>query len=563
MVPSIGEAAVQGDVLNGDSDIPALVAMVLGMCLGHVRASAVILLMLTGGEAFEEFALRRASTALHALLEMSPGTAHIEIAGVVTEISSEKVNPGDRLLVKPQCEIPVDGVVVSGTSVYVNECLLTGENWDVSMHEGDTVMAGSRNKGSAFYMVANGRYNDSIIAIMKLKLSQALEKKGRLELESKKLVSIFTPLTFAIAGVSAVVSSLIRKMAVWDSVLAVFMAATPCPAGIGVPIAMLSGMSMASGKLGITIKNGGVIEEIAKATCVVLDKTGTLTMGRPLLKRLVVQGDMDDDQVLRILASLEKYSTHPIARAVCNTVPDKQLFSVIGVEIMVGHGIKGTVGDGYRVLIGSSSVCGEVVDDILGMHTYFIIECADGAVLKGAVEFADSPRDSARAMVDRLKLMELRLVILSGDRSYHLEELAEFLGISEFKSCLPAEKATYVETLQREGEVVIMIGDGGNDALALSVSNVGMSLGACNFAADSASAVMMNEDLENVPRLIEMSRKVVTIATRTVRYGMSCSFFQMGVAALGFASPFQSAVMQEFIDLAAVLHSLQALTIKF
>lgn len=606
MVPSFLEAAESGwsALTSGEADIPALLAMQLGLCLKQVRACAVILLMLTGGEAFEAHALHRAGDELHSLLEHSPGLAHISVNGTAfgatEDKPAEKTQTGDVLLVKQSEAVPVDGTVLAAASAsprassktdedsqaLVDESLLTGEHVAVCKRNGETVLAGSRNKGNPFWMKAEGSYSDSVMSLMKAKLQQALDSKASIELKSKKFAAAFTPMTMALAALSCLVSDLSGKSVLhtWESVLAVFMSATPCPASVGVPIAMLGGISAAS-RFGGRVKSGAAIEAMAKASVVVLDKTGTVTEGQPHVTSFSILEQKGQSikhhEVLRLLASAEQFATHPLGEAVVayctNELPhDFEFDKVNRISNEDGRGVYAEVAGDYTVWIGTGEFCqveSEEAKDAVSapfsslqtqtngaeLHAYFHIMQGTRTVLKGSFSFQDEIRPSAQAFVDSLKQLGIQVTMLSGDRSGHLPQVAKQLGIAQFKACWPHEKAIHVSDLRDQGHVVVMVGDGGNDAAALATADAGVSIGATNLASESASVVLMKNDLTSISKLIEMSRRVVKVAENTVGYGMSFSMAQMTFAALGILPPFASAVGQEMIDLGAVLYSLRAL----
>jgi heavy metal translocating P-type ATPase len=602
MAPAIAETAEAGwsAVLGGDTDVPALLAMQLGLLLGQLRASAVILLMLTGGEVFEERALQRAGDALHSLLEESPGEAHVAAApgAAAADVAAEIVVPGDVLLVKAGEAVPVDGeaLEVVGSPVDVDESLLTGETGKVRKVAGAALLGGSRNAGAPFWMRAQRRYADSVLALMRAKLREALESKAEVELSSKRFAAGFTPLTLAAAGMACLVAELRGRSPrnAWESVLAVLMAATPCPASIGVPIAMLSGISVASRACACTIKRGAALEALAAATVVVVDKTGTLTEGRPVVTALEPWQDLlppTAPSLSELLASVEALATHPLAAAVCalhahhaasqqqgqQEQQQPQALLPVANLALDERGVRGVVA-GLHVRVGALEWCfdegdalsnevvaansDELVQGASSMQAFYRVTSRDGRQLAcGRLRFSDALRSSAAPAIRRLKLLGLPVLMLSGDRSGHLELVARELGIDDYESCLPHQKADRVQALRESGEVVLMIGDGGNDAAGLAAADVGLSVGVGKLASESASVVLMNGDLENVARVIEVSRAVLRVAKRTRDLGMAASMAQMAVAALGLCPPVASAVAQEFIDLGSVLHALSALRV--
>mmetsp|Transcript_16146 Transcript_16146/g.31205 ORF Transcript_16146/g.31205 Transcript_16146/m.31205 type:complete len:701 (+) Transcript_16146:399-2501(+) len=596
MVPELVEAANQGlsALTSGEVDIPALIAMQLGLCLNQARAAAVILLMLTGGEAFEEHALDRAGHSLHSLLSQSPGKAHRVNTDLneIEDVDAEEVKPGDIIMIKTGEVVPVDGVIDGFETQCVpsfDESVLTGEGIPVNKQKGQEVMAGSHLVGGACRVAAVAYYQDSVVSRMKAELSKALNRKASLELKSKRFAGFFTPLTFGFAAAACYISDWrgLCQRQLWEAVLAVFMSATPCPAAIGVPIAMLSGMSVASRRHGATIKAGIALEGLADCSVVVLDKTGTLTEGNPQVKTFTVAKSRlgADLEVLRLVASAEQYSTHPLALAVCSYYKERMLgCSAVNEEHYSQHSFRLPVAqichhdgsgiaavlekDDLQVFVGTRKFCfddqgfassdGHYKD--VDIEAFFAIAKNGDLYAYGRFTFEDQLRPSARKVVNKLQNeMGVRVMMLSGDRSEHLSRVAQDLGIAEFASCWPHEKAEMVNSLRKDGHIVLMVGDGSNDSAALAAANVGMSIGVSNLAAESASVVLLNDDLLNIAALMSLSKNVVRVAKETVSVGMSISLCLMMCAATGVTTPFISAVAQECVDLGAVFSSLRAL----
>jgi len=578
--------AVMRLVTGDDADVPACLAMVLGLLMDHAHAAAVILLMVTGGEALEELALDRAGTALRSLLADNPGTARLESSGGTTrggDVPAELVVPGDVLLVRPNEVVAVDGTLMDEAAPAMDEKLITGEAVAGAKRRGDVVFAGSVNRGaSAVRVRASKRYEESVVHLMRCTLRAALEKKSRVELGAKRIADGLTPLTLlvACAGFEYATRWLRRSpVEAWKVVLSVLMSATPCPAAIGVPVAMLSGMSQASRRLGTTIKSGDALEAMCDARCVVFDKTGTLTFGVPVVVGVVVEssaerGGAEDRarEALRLVASLERVSKHVLADAVykhytsSSSSSAEELLSVAGFEEVAGLGVSGVVGGEFAVRVGAWTHCfGETgaKEEDGELCAFFAIRRVGVATsaphwARGRIRFEDPVRPGASAAVAKLRARGIAVAILSGDRSAHLKRVAAALGVDSFQSCLPHEKARRVQELQRKFGVVMFVGDGANDSAALAQADVGVSVDASSLASEAASVVVLNGDVRRVDDLIGLSQRVVRIARRTVRVGTAASLVQMAAAALGATTPFQNAVAQELIDLCAVLHSMAA-----
>jgi len=554
-------------IVDGEGDVPALLAIVLGLALKHTSASAVILLMVTGGEMLEEMALDRAGSSLQSLLEQNLGTARLAATG--QDIAVDDVKDGDELVVRANEVVPVDGILLDA-SASIDEGLLTGEKLPATIVEGTRVLAGSVNKGGApLRMRAKGGVLDSVLHQMKDQLRSALQRKSKLELASKRLADTLTPFTL---GTAAVGFALARRRGApareaWDVVLSVLMSATPCPAAIGVPIAFLSAMNLSSRRFGATVKSGLALEALADARVVVLDKTGTLTTGKPRVVDVVVaagSSGVDAARALHLVASLEARAKHVLADAVFKHFstqnPTATLLDVAEVNVVDGQGVRGIVDGRFDVAVGSRAFCLGEHREGDSLEAHFIIRTSGAAATVGRVLFEDPVRLEAPALVKRLKARGLKVVILSGDPSAHLRHVAQQLGVDSFFRCLPHDKVAKVKELQSAGNKVVVVGDGGNDTPALAQADVGISVDASSMSSEGASVVLVGGDLLRVDDLIGLSQRVVSLARRTVYGGTAASLVQMLLAAGGWTNPFQNAVAQEIVDLGSIVFALQALS---
>lgn len=515
-----------------------------------------------------------AGTALQTLLHENPGLARLESG---QDVPAESVEPGQIFLVRSNEAVAVDGVLVlaEGEASAFDEKLITGESASANKRAGDAVYAGTVNRGTQAVRVrATKKYSDSVFQQMKSTLAVALERKSKVELNSKRIADALTPLTLWAASAGYVLATYVRGLSPlqgWEVVLSVMMSATPCPAAIGVPVAMLSGMSLASRKLGSTIKSGDALEALADSKCVVFDKTGTLTFGSPVVSSFTAEPTDHASEALRMVASLERLSKHVLADAVFKhgtvTGAGAATLPVTDYNESSGLGVSGIVDGKYRVWVGANDFCGvppdPAKDDTL--RAYFRISPVDDEKetwCSGVISFRDPIRPEAMDVVSNLHARGLKVYILSGDRSNHLRSVAETLGVDGYYACLPHEKADHVVRLQKEVGKVIFVGDGANDTPALAAADVGVSVDASSLASESADVVVLSGDISRLDGLIKLSQGCVRIARRTVRGGTTASLLQMVGAALGITTPFQNAVMQEFVDLTAVLHSMTAMGVS-
>lgn len=570
-----GAPSLANLIANGSGDVPACLAMALGLLLGHAKATAVTLLMVTGGEALEDVAMERAGTAIESLLHRNPGTARLESG---TDAPAESIEPGTRIIVRANETIPLDGTLISPSKASVNEQLITGEPLPSTKQTGGTLYAGTVNLTPTPILIkTTAAYSSTVFAQMKSTLRLALSRKSKIELSSKRIADALTPLTLFASTAAFLVSHTLRGQPPsqgWDAVLSVLMSATPCPAAIGVPVAMLSGMSNASRNLGTTIKSGDALEALADARIAVFDKTGTLTFGRPAVVEFLCPGDKDArKETGRLLASLEKMSKHVLADAVVtwysalhpSEAPDLavQEFAEEG-----GRGVSGLVelhGVWRSVKVGTAEFCGieggvegaeELSEDTL--RAYFSVSSPSSQPIQGLLAFSDPIHPSAHTLISHLRSLGVQSHILSGDRSPHLALVARQLGADGFASCLPHEKAGKVRELQKQGKVAF-IGDGANDAPALAMADVGISVDSTSLSSDAASVVILSGSLSQLPGLISLASRSVNIARRTVTFGTLASLAQMVLAVAGVTTPVQNSAMQEVVDLSAVLYSMTAI----
>ncbi|KAH9260714.1 hypothetical protein BASA81_001181 [Batrachochytrium salamandrivorans] len=573
-IVTLGAAPVVAEAIRlGDADIPAVLAMVLGLFLDQVSAASVILIMVTGGEALEDEALDRAGASLHSLLERSPGMAMLENG---TTVAANVVSPGTLVQVRNLEVFPVDGYLVSPESgVLVDERLLTGECIPRLKVPGELILAGTVNQhnASVVWTKAKGGYKESILNQMQLSLADALEKKkSQLELLSTKLADGMTPFTVLLAALAFEFHSWKGQSTkvCWETVLSILMSATPCPARIGVPIAMLSGMNVSSRVLGTTLKSGDALEKLTQCKVLCLDKTGTVTTGKPVLAKCTMLGQIEQDDTaiamaLDLLANLETMAPkHVLADALIG----KRLHhrTVSQVESHPGQGVRGVVDGKFVIQIGSLKFVAPPAVflasvDVPNHHlvSYFSINQTQYGVL----EFHDPIRPETRELVDVCRnRYGMTVVLLSGDGSQHLAYCAKQLGVERFVTCLPHEKVLEIRKLQQQVGKVVMIGDGANDSAALAAADVGVSLDPSTMASESAQIVVLNGDIGRVKELIRLSHHVFHVAKTTVLAGMAASGVQMLLAAGGNSDPFINAVMQEVVDLTSVLHSLRALSFE-
>ena len=549
-------------------DAIALVAMAGALALQEFLAGAVVALMLAGGNALEAAAGRRARHDLEALVARAPTWAMRRgHGGEFERVPADAVETGDVLLVRAGEVVPVDGRV-EDVPALLDESALTGEPLPVERLPGASVRSGVLNAAEAFQMVATRPAAESAYAAIVRLVAEAEERRAPFERMADRYAALLLPITLGVAAIAWVMSG--------DPVraLAVLVVATPCPLILAAPIALVSGVFRAARK-GVVLKGGVVVEQLARTTAVLLDKTGTLTVGQPEIQRIGTVGDATPAMVLQRAASLEQHSAHVVAGALVSAAhrDELRLDQPGDVHQVHGEGIAGRV-DGHAVVVGSADwlrAC-EIDPEALlaerraddGDGRGIVLVGIDGRAV-GLIVLADPIRPDARAMVARLHEAGVTEVAMAtGDRRDVADAVAADVGIDVVHAgCSPEDKVAVV-TAMREGEGrhrVAMVGDGINDAPALAAADIGVAMSApgATIASETADAVVMVDRVDGVADAIATSRRASAIARQSVVAGMLMSFVAMGFAAFGYLSPVAGALLQEGIDVIVIVNALRAL----
>jgi heavy metal translocating P-type ATPase len=543
-------------------DILAVTAIVATLVVGEYWASLLIVLMLTGGEALEDAAAHRAQRELTSLFSRVPQIAHrISEDGSIVDISAVDVRVGDRILVKPSELVPVDGSLESENGQF-NESSLTGESLPADRLRGDTILSGSLNGQRAVEIMATKVAADSEYQRIVSLVQAAANSKAPLVRLADRYAIPFTVLAYGIAIVAWIYSGDPVRFA------EVLVVATPCPLLIAAPVAFMGGMSRAA-KAGVVIKDAGALERLAKVRTVAFDKTGTLTHGEPEVIAIEPRGAMTSaDELLGLVASAEQYSSHVLARAIVEDAKARgiALQEASHAEEVATHGVSAKFGS-HSVLVGKSLFVGETVGEI----EPYVVEPGETVVYVGVddayagyVVLRDVLRLEARSALDQLRALGVsRTLIVSGDGQDTTSHIAHEVGISEAHGgCLPQDKVRLIESLTPKS--VMMIGDGVNDAPVLAVSDVGVAMGAkgSTAASESADIVIMVDNLSVVPRALEIGQTTIRIALQSIWLGIIISVGLMVLAAFGFLPAIFGALLQEVVDLVAILGALRALREK-
>ena len=538
-------------------DILAVTAIVSTVAVGEYWASLVIVLMLTGGEALEVAAAGRAQRELRALLDRVPQQAHrLGSGGVVTDIAADEVRPGDRLLVRPAEIVPVDAELLSAQGDF-DESSLTGESLSVDKRAGDAVLSGSVNGSGAVEVLATALAVDSQYQRIVALVRDAASSKAPLVRLADRYALPFTAVSLGIAGIAWALSGDPVRFA------EVLVVATPCPLLIAAPVAFMGGMSSAA-KHGIVMKNAGSLEKLARARTVAFDKTGTLTDGRPQVVAVKPAAGVTEDQLLRMVGSAERYSSHVLAASLTQAALDRSL--TLGespdAREVATHGVTATV-DGHRVVVGKPAFVAEHAPDLQRVESASgeaIVYAAIDGRFAGVVVLRDAVRDNAAATLAALRgLGVTRLLMVTGDVDATARPIADGLGITEVHAeCLPSDKVRIIQDARPRP--VIMVGDGVNDAPVLAVSDVGIAMGAkgSTAASESADVVILLDDIARVARAMAIGQRTVRIALQSIWLGIAISVGLMLVAAVGLLPALAGAALQEVVDLVAIVAALRA-----
>lgn len=542
------------------ADLVATLAIITAVVLGQPLPGLVVVLMQTGGEALESYAARRASRAVAELEAQAPRLAHRVSGGAIEEIAADLVRPGDRLVVRPGELLPCDALVVEGYS-HVDASRLTGEPVPVTAEPGAFLLSGSQNLEGPLTVEARALASESQYARIVQLVREAEASKSPLQRMADRYAVYFTPITLAVCALAYLASGEA------DRVLAVLVVATPCPLLLAAPVAMIGGINRAA-RRSIIIRHGDALERLGQVQAAVLDKTGTLTIGRPAVSAVLPLAPFTAEEVLALAAAADSGSSHLVARSVVQAAIDEgvSLPPATGIAESPGQGVTGRVG-GRQVTFGSHAyvlsrhpeLAGAWTDaEASGLRAWLAV---DGAAA-GILEFADRLRPQARALVTGLERLGIRRILLvTGDHHGHALQVARAAGIAEVRADqLPADKVRVVEELEAGGTRVLMVGDGTNDAPALMRATVGAALAAHGggITAEAADLVVLADDPSRVTEAVAISRRTLRIARQSVWAGLGLSGLAMGLAALGYIPPTAGALLQEGIDVAVILNALRA-----
>lgn len=538
-------------------DILAVTAITAAVLVGEVWAALIVVLMLTGGEALEDYAAQRSKRELTALLKRAPQVAHRVVDGTTTDIGVDEVLLGETVLVRPGELVPVDAILRDASGTF-DESSLTGESIPVERVAGELVPSGAVNGSTAVLLEAAATAQDSQYQLIVRLVTEAANSKARVVRLADRYAVPFTLFALLLAAVAWTVSGDPVRFA------EVLVVATPCPLLIAAPVAFMAGMSR-SAKAGIIVKGSSTLEQLSRIKTVAADKTGTLTEGTPALERLVVRGGYSDQRMLQLAASAEVYSSHVLADSVVRAAKANKLslLDAVGAEEIATNGVHAIV-DGHDVRVGK----GAWIDEHSSGFEPVAIEAGELAVhvavdgvAVGAIVMRDQVRPtSAQALASLKEYGVSKFIMITGDTKATAEFIADELGITEVcADCQPIDKVRIVR--DEPLRPVLMVGDGLNDAPVLAAADVGMAMGARGSTAASESADVVNlvDDFSRVALAVKYGKDTVRIALQSIWLGIIISVGLMIVAAFGLLPAIVGAWLQEVVDLVAILGALRAL----
>lgn len=543
-------------------DIVAALSMTAALAFGETLAAAVVAVMYSGGTFLEIFAEGRARRDMHDLLSRVPRTATRHRNGGLEEAPLDKIEPGDRLLIRQGDIVPVDGSIAS-ENAFLDTSALTGESLPVRLSRGAEAMSGSTNAGEPFDLTATRLATQSTYAGIVRLVEEAQRSKAPMARLADRWSLGFLAVTVAIA------------FAAWwftgDPIraVAVLVVATPCPLILAVPVALVAGLSRAT-HFGVLIKGAGPLEAMARIRILILDKTGTLTDGRPQIVSIDSYDGAGEDDILRLAGALDQASKHPVAQAIVTAAKARGLVLPVPSEVteIPGEGVVGSV-EGHKVIVGGDTFVGKLVGRTAGDHpalsagSVIVAVAVDGHVA-GHLVMADPLREGAGIMLAGLREEGIeRILLATGDRVEVAERVSEGLGLDALRAGLtPDQKVLLVLTERKDGPVM-MVGDGVNDAPALAAADVGVAMGARGAAAsaEAADVVLLVDRIDRLRSGIEIARRSRRIAVESVVAGIGLSILGMTAAAFGYLTPVEGALLQEAIDVAVILNALRALRI--
>ncbi|PJE18221.1 MULTISPECIES: heavy metal translocating P-type ATPase [Legionella] len=542
---------------NLGADLLAAIALLTGILLHQYLAATLIVLMLAGGQTLESYAKRKASSVLLALAARMPSIVHRKVNGLIEDIEIQNIHVNDEIVIYPHEACPVDGTVIEGHGS-MDESYLTGEPYQISKTPGTSVLSGAINSESVLIVKADKLASDSRYSAIVKVLEEAEQKRPSIRRLGDQIGAVFAPI------------ALVFAFATWyftgDAIrfLSVLVIATPCPLLIAIPIALISAISRAA-KQAIIIKDPTVLEKLPTCKTAIFDKTGTLTYGKPALTEIITTPNYKIKQVLQYVASIERYSKHPLSNAVLKAAEERNIkfLKSSNVSEKPGQGLHGIINK-HTIYITSRKKLLETMPQYAsllppvspGLECIILLDNEYAA----SFHFHDAPRAESKSFISHLTPYHQfnKIMLVSGDRESEVKYMGTLLNLTEIHaSQSPEQKLAIVRHETKKGPTVFM-GDGINDAPALTAATVGIAFGQfSNITAEAAGAVIMENTLNKVDELIHLSLNTRRIVLQSALGGMMFSLIGMGFAAAGFINPVSGAILQEIIDIVAIINALR------
>ncbi|MED1646121.1 heavy metal translocating P-type ATPase [Brevibacillus agri] len=540
----------------------------------YYETSAILITLVIMGKLFEALAKGRTSNAIKSLMGLQAKTALVLRDGQEITIPVEEVLVGDIVLVRPGDKIPVDGVVLEGSSS-VDESMLTGESLPVEKKVGDPVIGATLNKNGMLRIRATKVGKETALAQIVKVVEEAQGSKAPIQRVADRISGIFVPIVVGIAVVTSLIwyffvapGDVARAL---ESAIAVLVIACPCALGLATPTSIMAGSGRAA-EFGILFKGGEHLEQTHKIDTIILDKTGTVTKGKPELTDVLAQGD--ETEFLRLVGAAEKNSEHPLAEAIVNGIREKkiELPDTQSFEAIPGYGIRAAV-EGKDILIGTRRLMEKFqVEAALAYEPMSRLEEAGKTAMlvaidgqyAGMVAVADTIKETSKAAVSRLKEMGIRVIMITGDNERTAKAIAAQVGIEHVRAeVLPEGKAEEVKKLQAEGKKVAMVGDGINDAPALATADIGMAIGTgTDVAMEAADVTLMRGDLSSIPDAIFMSRMTMRNIKENLFWALGYNTIGIPIAAVGLLAPWIAGAAMALSSVSVVLNALRLQRVK-
>jgi len=555
-------------LLKGDFvvDLLASTAIWISVLVGEYLAASVVVVMLNSGELLENFVAGRSSKAIEKLIRSAPMTARVRRNGQQTDIPLPEVKVGDIVLVNPSEKIPIDGVVVKGSGL-VNQAAITGESIPSEKLVGSTVYGNTILENGTLDIKVTRNSDETVFAQIVKQVEEAQLRRAPVERVADRYARWFAPIILSMAIATQLVTNSILSTA------AVLVIACPCALTLATPIAVAAGLGN-SARSGVLIRGGDFIEEVGQCDVVIVDKTGTLTLGKPRIVSIKPLGGRSVEDILSLAGTAEQRSEHSLAKAILEEARKSSI--VLGdsdeFNVIPGYGIVAE-SNGSRILVGNLSMMkeyGVALDEDL--TEYVSKESASGrtAVIvaenlkaAGLISMADTLRDGIKDSIVQMKLAGAKkVVMLTGDSLPVAEEVASQVGIDEvYAGLLPAHKVKHVQEYRRKGHRVIVVGDGINDAPALASANVGIAMGitGTDVTMETAGIVLMTDDLSKVAKTMQLSRRVLSVVKQNVIFALGVNVAGLLLSTQGFVSPVLASVIHEGNALIVAFNSLRLL----